>query len=49
MGEVIEFPVQRTCFKCEHYTENYCQLFDTPIDSELYAAKDCAGYEVTNG
>lgn len=44
-GQVIEFPARRSCFLCAHYTESYCQLFDEHIDSEIFAAKDCHGYE----
>ena len=48
MGEVIAFPNKRSCFKCEHYVSEVsrCFLFDEPVDSELYAARDCNGYEV---
>lgn len=50
MGEVIEFPSKRTCFTCQHYAwsafgNGRCRLFDTEIDSETQAARDCAGYE----
>ena len=51
MGEVIELFPPRTCFACAHYVAEVsrCFLFDEPIDSELYAAKDCNGYEVEAG
>lgn len=52
---MIDFPVGRnqepeeaqTCFRCQHYDEpkTTCLLFDEQIDSELYAARDCPGYE----
>lgn len=45
MADVIDFPVKRTCFLCAHYVESYCRLFDVPIDSEIYAARDCNGFE----
>ena len=49
-ADVIPFPNQRTCFTCEHYAWNAfgngrCELYDEPIDSEIFAARDCAGYE----
>ena len=37
----------RTCFDCDHYTESYCRLFAERIDSELYAARDCDGFEAS--
>lgn len=51
MGEVIEFPGRRSCFTCEHFSTvlSRCFLFDEPVDSEVYAARDCNGYEVANG
>lgn len=49
MGEVIALPVVRTCFVCEHHIAagavTRCQLFDEPVDSELYAARHCPYYE----
>lgn len=47
---LIHLPVQRTCFRCEHFLtlESHCRLFDEQIDSEIYAAKDCPGYEVAD-
>lgn len=47
MCEVIAFPSVRSCFLCAHYDYDHsrCRLFDEPIDSELFAARDCAGYE----
>ncbi len=45
MADVIPFPPVRTCFACVHYVESYCRLFDEAIDSELYAARDCVGFE----
>jgi len=38
---------RRTCFDCNHYTENYCRLFAEQIDSEVYAARDCDGFEAS--
>lgn len=46
IDNVVPLPVLRTCFRCSHYLENYCRLFDEQIDSEIYAAKNCAGFEV---
>lgn len=48
MGEVVEFPPRRTCFLCVHHTGevvSHCQLFDEPIDSEIFAARHCSSYE----
>lgn len=51
MGDVVPLPVvKRSCFQCEHYEffpigPGHCHLFDEAIDSEIYAARDCAGYE----
>lgn len=47
-ADVLPFPNRRTCWKCIHYApeQNRCLLFDAPIDSEVYAAKDCDGFEV---
>ena len=45
-ARIFEFPNLRTCFRCVHYTESYCRLFDEQIDSETFAAKDCPGFEV---
>lgn len=51
-AQVINFPGSKpeppkTCFKCKHYDEpaQECTLFAEKIDSELYAALDCEGYE----
>lgn len=43
-------PRPRTCFDCDHmgvaaHGTSWCLLFDEQIDSELYAAKDCNGFE----
>lgn len=48
MGDVIAFPSKRSCFKCAHHSAvlSRCLLFDEAVDSELYAAKDCNGYEM---
>lgn len=48
VNNVIDFPAKKTCFLCLHYEENYCQLFDQTIHSEIQAAKDCPGYEVAD-
>jgi hypothetical protein len=50
VGDLIEFPNKRSCFKCEHYASEVsrCFLFDEQIDSEIFAAKDCNGYEVAS-
>lgn len=50
MGEVIRFPNVRSCWLCQHQTidqrsVSYCELFGESIDSEIFAARDCAGYE----
>lgn len=39
-----------TCFQCQHYAlkavgSGHCLLYDTAIDSEIFAAQDCAGFE----
>lgn len=52
MGEVIHLPIEVSCFQCQHYDFHFlgpgrCQLFDEDIDSEIYAARDCAGFERT--
>ena len=49
MGEVIQLPVIRTCFVCEHHVEieavSVCRLFDEAIHSETYEARHCSSYE----
>jgi hypothetical protein len=45
MGEVRALP-RRTCFSCRHYVLAWCGLFQEPIDSELFAARNCVDYEV---
>jgi hypothetical protein len=47
---VTQLSVERTCFRCQHYEfrstgPGHCQLFDEAIDSEIFAARNCAGYE----
>lgn len=46
-AQIITFPRKKTCFSCLHYAEEEgrCQLFDEYIDSEIFAARDCPGYE----
>lgn len=44
MAEVRALP-RRTCFKCKHYFLSWCGLFQEPIDSEIFSAKDCEDYE----
>lgn len=43
--QVVPIPVAKTCFTCIHHFGTRCQLFDEQIDSEIYAAADCSGYE----
>jgi len=43
---IFELPA-RTCFDCGHYTESYCRLFAEQIDSELFSARDCDGFEAS--
>lgn len=45
---ILAFPTQQTCFRCQHYGDRYCQLFDERIESEIEAAKDCNGFEVAD-
>lgn len=50
MGDVVRLPVEITCFACEHHCIDWdsasrCALFDEPIESETFAARDCAGFE----
>jgi hypothetical protein len=45
---ILAFPTKQTCFRCEHYLDQYCRLFDEPIESEIEAAKDCNGFEVAD-
>ena len=55
MADVIDLPERAlleppTCFRCVNYAiEGWCRLFDEPIDSELFAARDCEAYEVADG
>ena len=37
----------RSCFDCVFYLfeTSHCDLYDERIDSELFAARDCDGYE----
>lgn len=50
MGDVIQFPRRPTCFLCKHYTaDSHCAVDGEHIDSEVYAARDCEDYEVTDG
>ena len=51
-AQVIHLPIEVTCFQCQHYAFNFlgsgrCQLFDEEVDSEIFAARDCAGFERT--
>lgn len=49
VGEVIQLPVVRTCFVCEHHFEtesmSVCRLYDEAIPDETYTARRCASYE----
>ena len=45
MGEVVEFPQVRTCFLCRNYGESRCLLYDEPIESEIFSARNCPGYD----
>jgi len=36
--------VSKTCFRCVHYTERFCTLYEADIDSEIYAARDCTDF-----
>ena len=45
MGDVLDFPQMRTCFLCTHYGMSRCELYDEPVQSEIYSARDCPGYE----
>lgn len=49
MSGVIEFPDRRSCFKCIHYADwaSHCELLDEEIDSEIFAARHCNGYETS--
>jgi hypothetical protein len=43
--QVVPIPIAKTCFTCVHHLDTRCMLFDEQIDSEIYAAADCSGYE----
>lgn len=45
-GRVVAFPTLRSCADCLHYDmpPMRCRLFDTEVDSETEAAKDCDGF-----
>lgn len=45
---IFKFPTRITCFRCEHYGDSYCRLFDERIESEVEAARDCHGFEVAD-
>lgn len=53
-GNVFYLPERperpQTCFECDHLGiawggSSWCLLYDEGIDSEIYAAKDCPGFE----
>lgn len=48
MSGLVQLPLRpRSCFDCVHFSEarSTCELFAEVIDSELFAAADCEGYE----
>jgi hypothetical protein len=36
--------VSKTCWSCCFYGDQFCEVFEVEVDSEIYAARDCEEY-----